>query len=187
MIKEIVRKNRSYRRFHEEYPVSEEVLTELVDLARCSGSAANLQPLKYKLVYTHVECEKVFSTLGWAGYLQDWIGPEKGERPAAYIIMLSDKPDNKYTLCDAGIACQSILLGAVEKGLGGCMFGSVKRDILKELLNIPEEPETLLVIALGKPKEVVKIEDVKDDNIKYYRDNNGVHHVPKRTLKNILV
>jgi nitroreductase len=187
MIKELVYKNRSYRRFYEEHFISKETLKEFVDLARCSPSAANLQPLRYKIVNTPEECAKVFSTLGWAGYLQDWPGPLEGERPSSYILLLSDKPDNKYTLCDAGIACQSILLGAAEKGLGGCMFGSVKRDLLKELINIPNELETLLVVALGKPKETVTIDEVKDDNIKYWRDENSVHHVPKRSIEDILI
>ena len=186
MLKQLIEKNRSYRRFYQDEKISMETLKELLELARCSASAANKQPLRYILINSKNENEKVFSTLGWAGYLSDWDGPEEGEKPAAYIVVLSEH-SGKYVMCDAGIASQSILLGATEKGLGGCMFGSVQRDSLRNLLDIPEQYEILLVIALGKPKETVVLEDVINDNIRYYRDEEQVHHVPKRILENIIV
>ncbi len=186
MLKDLIKKNRSYRRFYQDEQVSLETLKELIDLARNSASAANIQPLRYILINSEKENEKVFSTLSWAGYLTNWNGPEVGEKPAAYIIVLSEH-SGKYVMCDAGIACQSILLGATEKGLGGCMFGSVQRDKLKELLDIPEKYEILLVIALGKPKEKVVLEDAEDGNIRYYRDEKQVHHVPKRKLEDVII
>ncbi len=186
MLIDLIQKNRSYRRFYQNEKVSLETLIELVELARCSASAANKQHLRYILINSEKENEEVFSTLGWAGYLTNWQGPEEGEKPSAYIMLLSEH-SGKYVMYDAGIACQSILLGATEKGLGGCMFGSVQRESLKELLDIPDKYEILLVIALGKPKEKVVLEDAIDGNIRYYRDENLVHHVPKRKLEDLLL
>ncbi len=187
MIKDLILKNRSYRRFYQDHKISIEELKELVDLARLSPSGRNLQPLKYFLSADNETNEKIFSTLAWAAYLKDWVGPEEGEKPTGYIIILGDKRLTNNFLCDHGIVSQSMLLGAVEKGLGGCIFASIKRDKLKDLLKIEEHFEVLLVIALGKPNEEVVIEDVINDNIKYYRDENQVHHVPKRKLNDIIV
>ncbi len=185
---ELVEKNRSYRRFHESDPVRTEVLRELINLARITPSAANRQPLKYVLSNNPEMNSKIFSTLAWAASLPDWPGPEKGERPAAYIIILGDTTIGKDRSMDPGIVMQTMLLGAAEKGLGGCMFGSIRREDLSELLAIPERYEILYVVALGKPKEEVVLEDVGEDgNIRYYRDENRVHHVPKRTLEELIV
>lgn len=187
MIRELVEKNRSYRRFHEDTPVGMGVLRELVDLARLSASAANLQPLRYILSCTLKKNNLIFPNLGWAGYLKDWPGPEAGQRPSAYIIVLGDTTITKSFGCDHGIAGQSILLGAADKGLGGCMIASIKRNRLREALDIPKKFEILLVLALGKPLEKVKIEEVgPEEGIEYWRDEEGVHHVPKRRLDDII-
>ncbi len=188
MLKELVFKNRSYRRFYQEYPIDRETLIDLVDLARLSASALNLQPLKYMLSCDPKTNALIFQHLAWASYLKDWPGPEEGERPAAYIIILGDTEITKSFGCDHGIAAQSILLGATERGLGGCIIANVRRRELSEALNIPSRYEILLVIALGKPKEKVVIEPVgPDGDIKYWRDAEGVHHVPKRALKDIII
>ena len=185
---ELVEKNRSYRRFHESEPVKTEVLRELITLARITPSAANRQPLKYVLSNNPEMNSKIFSTLAWAASLPDWPGPEKGERPAAYIVVLGDTTIGKDWSMDPGIVMQTMLLGAVEKGLGGCMFGSIRREDLSELLAIPEQYEILYVVALGKPKEEVVLEDVGEDgDNRYYRDDDRVHHVPKRMLGELIV
>ena len=188
MLKDLVQGNRSYRRFHQEVPVSLEALRELVDLGRLSASGANLQPLKYILSHEAERNAAIFETLGWAAYLKDWAGPEEGERPAAYIIVLGDTTIRKSFGVDPGIAAQSIMLGATEKGLGGCMLASIQRDALREALGIDRRYEILLVLALGKPKETVVIDPVgPDGDIKYWRDADGVHHVPKRALDEIII
>lgn len=187
-LKDLVLKNRSYRRFHESESISSDTLRELVDLARLSASAANLQPLKFLLAHTRAQAAAVFPHLAWAGYLTDWPGPCEGERPAAYIIILGDKEVRPSFDCDHGIAAQSILLGAAEKGLGGCMIGAINREALRKSLQLPERYEIILVVALGKPKETVVIEPVGEDgSIKYWRDEGGVHHVPKRSLEEIIL
>jgi nitroreductase len=188
LVHDLVRANRSYRRFHQDRPIEEQTLRELVDLGRLSPSAANLQPLKYMISATAEKNAVIFPTLAWAGYLKDWPCPEEGERPTGYIIVLGDTNIAKGFGCDHGIACQSILLGAAEKGLGGCMIGSVDREQLRNALSIPESFEILLVLALGYPKEKVVIEDVSGDaDIRYYRDEAETHHVPKRSLDDVIV
>jgi len=187
-IKELVSKNRSYRRFHQDVGIDIENLRQLANLARLSGSGANLQPLKYILCVDQNTNDTIFPCLAWAGYLKDWPGPEPGERPSAYIIILGDKKISESFGCDHGIAAQSILLGAAEQGLGGCMIGSIKKVQLRAALSIPDQYEILLILALGKPKEKVEIENVgPDGDIKYWRDDQGIHHVPKRSLDEIII
>ena len=188
MFRDLVTANRSYRRFAQYEVIFENTLRSLVDLARQTASAANLQPLKYILSCTPEPNEKVFAALSWAGYLADWECPQDGERPAAYIVMLGDTRLNKNPGCDSGIAAQTILLGAVEQGLGGCIFGSIDRDKLRDSLSIEDYLDILLVIALGKPVEKVVLEEVSaGGDIRYYRDGDAVHHVPKRALEDIIV
>ncbi len=188
MLKDLVLKNRSYRRFYQEVVVELKTLRELVDLARLSASALNLQPLKYVLSCEPQENALIFPHLGWAGYLKDWPGPAEGERPSAYIIILGDTEISRAFGCDHGIAAQSILLGATERGLGGCMIATVKRQELSQALGIAPHCEILLVIALGKPKETVVIEKVgPDGDVKYWRDSQSGHHVPKRALDDIII
>ena len=188
MIRELVIKNRSYRRFHQEVPIERETLKELVDLARLSASAANRQPLKYVLSCQPEKNETIFPCLRWAGYLKDWPGPAEGERPSAYIVVLGDTRIHPTFSCDHGIAAQSIMLGATERGLGGCIISSVNRPKLGKALNLPPHYEILLVLALGKPGEKVALETVgPDGDIKYRRDKDDVHHVPKRALDDIIV
>jgi nitroreductase len=188
MIAQLIRQNRSCRRFFEERAVSRETLLSLVDLARLSASAANLQPLKYALAWEPETNAAIFATLAWAGYLKEWPGPAPGERPAAYIVILGDHDIAANVGCDHGIAAQSILLGARAQGLGGCMIGSIKRDQLRQVLALPARYDILLVIALGAPQEEVVLTEVgPDGDIKYWRDEKGVHHVPKRRLEDIVL
>ncbi|MDD3168653.1 MAG: nitroreductase family protein, partial [Eubacteriales bacterium] len=165
-----------------------ETLYELIDLARLSASGGNLQPLKYIISFRQEENDKIFPYLKWAGYFKDWDGPAEGEKPSAYIVITGDKEISSNYFWDHGIACQSILLGACEKGLGGCMFNTIDRNELRTALKIPGKYEILLVIALGRPKETVVLDEAADpENIKYWRDENEVHHVPKRKLQDIII
>lgn len=188
MIRDLILKNRSYRRFYQEVAIERETLRELVDLARLSASAGNLQPLKYILSCDPQKNAVIFSHLAWAAYLKDWPGPGEGEKPSAYIIVLGDKQISRSFGYDCGIAVQSILLGAIEKGLGGCIIGSVDRQGLGQALALPARYEILLVVALGKPKEKVVIETMGPaGDVRYWRDAEGVHHVPKRRLNDIII
>ena len=188
MIRDLVIKNRTYRRFRQNVAVERETLRELVDLGRLSASAANMQPLKYVLSCELQRNALIFRHLGWAGYLRDWPGPAEGERPSAYIIVLVDTQISEFADCDHGIAAQSILLGAAEKDIAGCMIGTVKRRELAEALDIPSRYKILLVLALGKPAETVVLDTAAPDSgIEYWRDADGVHHVPKRPLDELIL
>jgi nitroreductase len=186
MIKDLAKKNRSYRRFYEEKRISMEELLDMVDAARLTPSGANKQPIRYILSCDDKTNGIIFPNLRWAGYLADWDGPAKGERPTAYIIMV--EPAGVNAPNDEGIAGQTILLSAVEKGMGGCFIGNIDRENLAKALNIPPEYSIKLVIALGYPKEEVVIEEINDnDDIKYYRDEKQVHHVPKVRLDDLVL
>ena len=188
MLKDLVLKNRSYRRFYQDVAIELEALRGLVDLARLSASALNMQPLRYVLSCEPQKNALIFPHLGWARYLKDWPGPAEKEKPSAYIIILGDTEMSAAFGCDHGIAAQSILLGATENGLGGCMIATVKRQELSKALGIPPRYQILLVIALGKPKETVVIEKIgADGDTKYWHDSQGMHHVPKRALDDIII
>lgn len=188
MLEDLIRRNRSYRRFHQNVVVSNETLRALVDLARLSASGANLQPLKYILSSDPETNARIFPHTRWAGYLKEWDGPVEGERPAAYIIVLGDTEIRSSFGCDHGIAAQSIMLGAAERGLGGCVLGALDRDGLSEVFQISERYDILLALALGRPKEEVVLEEVgPGGDIKYYRDERDVHHVPKRSLEELIL
>jgi len=187
-VSEWVQRARSTRRFRENDPVGRDALERLVDLARLAASGGNKQPLKYLLSYARETNQSIFDLLTWAAYLKGWKGPEPGERPAAYIVVLGDHALASSFGCDHGIASQSILLGAAEAGLGACIVGTVDRDRLRRRFQIPERYSVLHVIALGKPAETVMLETVKEDgNIRYWRDDRGVHHVPKRRLEDVIL
>ena len=188
MLKELVLRNRSYRRFYGKAVIDRAPLEELIGMARLCPSGANKQALKYILVCDPVDNKKVFPHLAWAGYLKDWPGPAEGERPTAYIIILLDTEVSAGAGCDHGIAAQTILLAAAEKGLGGCMIGSISRKALAQAISLDARYEILLVVALGNPAERVVLEDVgSDGDIQYWRDAESVHHVPKRSVAELIV
>ena len=188
MLEDLIRKNRSCRRFIQSRPLDMNTLNELVNLARLSASGANLQPLKYVLCCNPEKNAEIFPCLAWAAYLKDWPGPLEGERPSGYIVVLGDTAIAQDFGCDHGIASQSILLGAREKGLAGCMLGAVNREKLRGVLNLSADLKILLVLALGVPREEIVVEPLgADGGIRYWRDSRGVHHVPKRSLQDIVV
>ena len=186
MISELIRKNRSFRRFHQDVAVPESDLREMVDNARLTSSGRNAQTLRYVLSNTADMNARIFPSLAWAGYLAGWGGPKEGERPAAYIVILNDDRISKTYFCDHGIVSLAILLTAAEKGYGGCIIGSVRSDDLRQALHIPEDYSIVQVIALGRPAETVVIEPMIDGDVKYWRDEQDIHHVPKRSLEDVI-
>jgi Nitroreductase len=179
-------KNRSYRRFYQDVEIPECDQRKMVDAARLSPASRNVQPIKFFVCNDASFNAKIFPLLGWAGYLPEWPGPEEGERPSGYIILLHDKNISAGYSCDHGIFAQSILLQAVDLGYGGCMIATYDKQKLSQLLKLPEHLELIIVIALGKPKEIVVIDEVKDGDIKYFRDEQQVHHVPKRSIEELI-
>ncbi len=187
MLRDLVVRNRSYRRFDQEFMVETNTLEQLVELTRFCPSGRNLQPLKYALVNTPEKCKLIFPALAWAGYLKDWDGPAEGERPTAYIVMLEDQNISSSSQWDQGIAAQTILLGAVDKGLGGCIIASVNKKMVEQQLQLPDHLKVVLVIAIGYPVEKVVVDDLHPGgSIEYWRDSAQVHHVPKRPLSELI-
>lgn len=187
-IEHLAHTTRSFRRFRESYPVTKELMTKWVDNARLTASASNKQPLRYRIVTDKEQCTEIFTTLSWAGALPDWNGPEEGERPTGYIIIAVDAETVKGEVWrfDAGIAAQTIMLASTEEGFGGCIMLSFKRKQLKEILSMPEYLEPVLVLALGRPIEDIRLIDAIDGETTYYRDENQVHYVPKLRLEDVL-
>lgn len=189
MFKDLLKASRSIRRFYEEDDIPEEMLRDWVDNVRYTPSTANGQSLKFKICTSEEERELIFPCLKWAGALPDWDGPEPGERPNAYVLIFDDLSLGKNRPIDVGICAQTIMLSAAEAGYGGCILGSVDRAKVMAGLGIDTEKYALAnVLALGRPKETVMLVPVKEDgDIKYYRDKDGIHYVPKRGLEEILL
>ena len=186
--RELVTRSRSIRRFDESVEVSASTLRDLVELACYVPSAANRQPLRYLPVTGCEMLDGVFPCLKWAGYLEEWPGPEPGERPPAGLVVLCRNEDTAGAACDSGIAAQTILLGAAEKELGGCIIAAIDREQLMRELDLPDGWAVLMVIAIGKPAETVVIDQIEPDgDIRYWRDQQGIHHVPKRQVDELLV
>ena len=188
MLSDLIKSARTCRRFVQKESVALHTLQKLVDLARLSASSANLQPLRYLLSNDPNVNSKIFSTVAWAGYLRDWPGPAEGERPPAYIVILSDSKIVKKVNCDHGIAAQSIILGAREQGLSCCVISAIQQQELRKELQIPEQYQIQLVIAIGRCAEKRRLDALKEDgDIRYWRDSDEVHHVPKRALNDVIV
>ena len=188
MLKDLITANRSTRRFDETHTVDRDTLVELVDLARLSGSGGNAQPLKFILSADAETNAAIFPHLAWAGFLKDWEGPTPGERASAYIVIVCDTEILSGAGVDHGIAAQSILLGAVEKGLAGCMIGAINHTGLRKALDLDNRYDILLVLAIGKPAETIQVEPMPSDGkTTYWRDEQSVHHVPKRSLDEIIL
>ena len=186
-IRELLKKNRSYRRFRESIRISDDVLIDIVDLVRYCSSGRNLQPLKYKIVSEESICKRLFPHLAWAGYLTDWPGPKEGERPVAYIVQCLDNSLTNNPMCDEGLQLEAITMGATAIGLGCCIIKSFKVEEVKEILDLPESLEPTYIVALGEPIESVVLEDMVDNDYKYWRDSEQIHHVPKRSIEEILL
>ena len=187
MLDELIKKNRSYRRFDSSVKISREELSKMIDAARCSGSTANRQRLRFAIVNDKESCDGLFSAIKLAGYLKEWKGPTENERPTAYIAIMHKEDSVDVNLAiDMGIAAQSILLTAVEMGYGGCMIRSFIADTFDRILD-KGEYKTAFVIILGKPSERAYITSVKDGDIKYFRDERDDHAVPKYALEELIL
>lgn len=187
-LKDIIRKNRSFRRFDNKRRITSEEFSTLIENATMSASAANLQNIKYVVANSKKMNDEIFRCLNWAGYLSEWQGPNPEERPSGYIIMLIKSSIEKYAHFDAGIAAQTITLSATEMGLGACLIASINKPLLNNILSLPEEEySVLLCIAIGKPAEQVVMEAVIDNKIQYWRDDKEIHHVPKRSIDEVII
>lgn len=187
---ELLRSNRSYRRFDASRAISESVLHKLVGLTRYCASARNMQPLRYRIVTSVTEREAIFPSLKWAGYLTEWDGPASAERPAAYLIQCLDTSLSDNCLCDDGLQLEAITLGAAALGIHGCIIKAFNIAKITSALHIPEQYKPLYVLALGYPAETVRIADTDgshDADIRYFRTPDSTHIVPKRPTEELII
>lgn len=183
-IYDIILSRRTIRRF-QQTPIKIELLKKFVNAARVAPSAANLQPLQYCIVIDKILCDQLFEALNWAGYIQPPWRPAEHERPTAYIVVLVSDMNNEYYLRDVGLATENIVLAAEAEHIGTCIICNINRNKIQEILNIPHKFTVDSVIALGYKAETAVVEDMKE-SVHYWRDEHGVHHVPKRKLDEII-
>lgn len=182
---ETICQRRTIRRFTNQR-LPEDILLKLVDAARLAPSGANIQPCEYVIVDESTLIDAIFPCLKWAAYIAPAGDPPEKERPVAYIVVLIDLHKRKKGgEIDAAAAIENILLAAWEEGVGSCWIRSIHRKKIKKLLRIPHHLEVNSIIALGYRNEEPVVEELKDTN-KYWKDNKGVLHVPKRKLEDII-
>ncbi len=184
-LKALIQEARTTRRFEKNKKVSLEDLKEIIDLARITSSAKNMQPIKYILVTQEDAVQKLAQTAAWAAHLKEWNQGED-ERPSAFIIMLNDQMIDGFPMFDAGASFTALSLAAKSKGLATCPMASIDKKLCKELFVIPDSYDVMIGIAVGVGLEDVKIVDTDELDTNYYRDENQTHYVPKRSLKQII-
>lgn len=187
---QLVKKNRSYRGFDEQAPVTRAQLERLVEYARFCPSSINNQALKFYLSCTKEANAKLQPLTGWARRLKGMRLPHPGHCPTGFVVICYDSaiPGGAARYAkDVGIAAQTMLLGAVEMGLGGCMIGNFEPQKVADALGLPAGLEPVLILALGKPDEQVVLTDAQNGEVGYYRDEQDVHYVPKRPLAELIV
>lgn len=191
MLIDLIKANRSYRGYDSSRMVTRKEMLEMVNCARLSASSINKQPLKYFITNDKKTVKAINSQIKMGGLLPDLHLPLEGEEPPAFIVICQDlKISSSMTgfLKDVGIAAQSILLSAAEMGLGGCMVGNFIPERLEHSLKLGEDFRPYLVIAVGKPVEEIKLIEIEEgQSTKYYRDETGIHYVPKKKLEDIIL
>ena len=182
MIRDLVKKSRSYRVFDESHKLKKQDLVDLIELARFCPCGKNSQSLRFIPIYKEEILKEIYPYLTWAAYLKDWKGPVEGERPTGIILIVSKEvtSNDSILFCDVGISSQTIMLGAVEKNLGGCMIMALNRKKIAEVLNLSDDYIIHIALAIGKPAQDVIVEDIHEgEDIKYWMDDDKTHHVPK--------
>ena len=190
MFIDLVKKSRSYRGYDETRRITREELTDFVDCARFAPSSVNRQPFRYYLAYEREQLDKIQPLTGWARALPEKKLPYPGKRPTAFVVICQDTALdadlNRYQR-DVGIVAQTMLLAAAERELGGVMIGNFSPEKLSEALELPENIVPMLIVAFGRPdEEIVLTEIAEGESVKYYRDENDVHYVPKRRLEDVI-
>ncbi len=189
MLHDIVAEARSIRSFDTSKPIKREVLISFVDTLRLIPASCNYQALKYLIITDKAECDYMRSQTRWAALLPDYNGPDAAHSPTAYMVICHDTSvteNETMYLKDVGIAAQTVNLLAREKGIGCCMIGSFNIGAVSEYFSLPENIKPKLTLALGYPDEFPVCEDEKG-SVVYYRDENNVHHVPKRKTKDLII
>ena len=181
----LLRKNRSYRGYDKSCIVTQAQLRRIVEVCTKVPSGRNQQALRFKLVTRETGAEKMQGLYKLGGALPELHLPFPGTEPEAFIIICSVKEPDRWVNMDIGIAAQSMLLKAVEMGLGGICIGAFNLSSVTEAFSLPYPPQ--LVVAIGKPAEQIELVPVREGaDLKYYREN-GVHFVPKIVLDDLIL
>ncbi|MBP3548093.1 MAG: nitroreductase family protein [Alistipes sp.] len=180
----LLKHNRSYRGYDASFTVREDQLRRIIEVARLCPSARNQQVLRFRPVLRD-EAPRVLRHIRLGGALPELKLPFPGTEPNAFVVICSTVEESKYVDMDLGIVAQSMLLQAVEIGLGGICIGAFDHAALREELGLEYEP--LLVLAIGRPKEDIELRDCHPgDNLNYYREG-GKHYVPKITTDDLIL
>lgn len=186
MLLDLIKKNRSYRRFLQQPRPTEADLTQWLEAVRYTASGKNMQPIKYLLVSDEPRCQRLFPLLKWAAYLPDWDGPEPDERPTAYLVQLVDTRLSGVASFDQGLQLEAFTLMASEAGYGCCILLAFHKEKLSQLFALPDHLVANAVVAIGKPAEEVQIVPIVGGDVRYYRDSLDRHIVPKRSMEELL-
>jgi len=184
--KDLISKTRCTRRFKENKKITKNDLEEIVDTARITSSAKNMQPLKYIIVNNEEKVDKLSKTTTWAAHLTSW-SQGQNEQPSAYIILVNDTSIDGFVMVDAGISLQTIMLASKIKGYASCALGSIDKEYCKKAFNLAENLEPVLGIAIGVEDEVLNLVAVENNDTNYYRNDKDEHCVPKRALDEVLL
>jgi nitroreductase len=178
-------KNRSYRGYDQSFEVKREMLERIVAVNTKIASAKNQQVLRFKLVTKETGADIITQNMKLGGLLPELHLPFPGTEPEAFIVICSTVEPDKWVHMDVGIAAQSMLLKAVEMGLGGICIGAFNKQAVTDTFVLPCEP--VLVLAIGKPAEQIELVPVHaEEPLKYYREN-GIHYVPKIVANDLIL
>ena len=182
----LLEKNRSYRGYRKDYVVKREMLERIVAVNAKIPCGKNQQTLRFKLVTKDTGADKVLENIKLGGMLPELHLPFEGTEPEAFIIVCGTTPETKIVDIDLGISMQSMLLKATEMGLNGiiiCAFNTAK---ITEVFHLPYEP--LAIVAIGKGIEKIKLVPIdENESHAYYRDEQGVHYVPKVRAEQLII
>ena len=180
----VIQQRRTIRSFRQ-VPVADSEVEAMIDAARRSSCAANLQPLRYVVARTPEAAARILPCTKWAGFIAPARTPRPGvDAPPVFIAVTAPAAANDNVLADAGAAIQSMQLAAWNLGLGCCWIGSVDREKAAEILEIPADQRLLYLVAAGYPAEEPVGEDTANpETLKYYLDGADVLHVPKLTTE----
>ena len=144
---EAIQKRKSNRSF-EPTTVSKETLEKLLEAARLSPSAGNIQPWHF-IAVTDAKKRKALSKGLFAQFLAD--------TPAVIVLCGDEAASPDWYVVDVALAGENMVLAATAEGLGTCWVGSFDEKDVKALLGIPENLRVVALLAIGYAKEKVSI------------------------------
>ncbi|MCW4005629.1 MAG: nitroreductase family protein [Candidatus Bathyarchaeota archaeon] len=140
--------NRKSSRSYKPTPVPKAVLEKLLDAARLSPSAKNLQPWHF-IVVTDKAKRKALSGGMFARFL--------GKVPAVIVLCGDEQASPDWYVVDVALAGENMVLAATSEGLGTCWVGSFDEKQVQQLLKIPEHMRVVALLAVGYAEEKISL------------------------------